>query len=120
MQTLGVAGTPRHPWSHRTRRRGVRFRRLPNIPCSQTQAADENGKAEVRRLTELSVEQGKKAGGVEQEWEDVAALQFAETEKPEAEREQRSPEKERRSEDRSALQNHAAPFAFSEKKNRAT
>src|SRR3954466_13059133 len=102
LNAFGVGGTTGHPRPGGSRRRLVRFVEYSHVPRREAETADENGEPEISRLAELAVEQGKEAGAIEQQGKKLAALQFAETEKAETERQHRPPDKERGTENRPA------------------
>src|SRR2546423_9207924 len=119
MQALGVARPPRDPRPRRRRGRHLRFLWHPDVARRQTEATDENREAEVRRLAELAIEQGKEAGAVKQERENLAVLQSAETKKTETESKNGSPREISHAQDRAALEDNAAPLALGQQKDRA-
>src|SRR5256714_11132778 len=116
MQALGVVRPARDPPPRRRRGRHLRFLWHPNVARRQTEAADENREAEVRRLAELAVEQGKEASAVKQQRENLAVLQSAETKKTETQSKNGSPRQISHSQDRAALEDNAAPLALGQQK----
>src|SRR2546423_4686051 len=120
MQLLGITRAPRDPALGRCGC-GARSRigRRRRVTGRETKPANKNRKPEIRGLAKLPVEQGKKAGAVKHQRQNFAALQLSQTENSELEGENGAPQKISDAEDGPAFQDHAAPFAFGQKKDRA-
>src|SRR4051794_23965650 len=91
VQLCGEARPTRDRAAAPTKRSRLRVRRRRGIAGGETETANEHGEPKVRRLSKLPVEQGKEAGRVKHDRENLAAFQLPVTEDAKVEREQGAP-----------------------------